>query len=427
MTSPTKPFAQLKVSKTRTRGDMISLLPSSYDSSINVMPESPAPEVNPCLYTVERLQQSLVYAHKFLARRNISPRSELFMHLYKEELKDALNAETHEERERCVTMVMAEERLIQDKRFLRPLKSEQSAELEDQLLRLRELQYYVRYGDYLKIIPTRLKLHASKDKLENWQLLSGNNYWSDIAQNLKIEEETQQEIIRKGSVLDPVRLDTTIAISTACSDLGISKELAVWSIMEYGARNLQVHRDLVDLRKEGKFPLLAKILCADRNELSSTFSEFKSETNLSFLRTIIQTEIDTWFDTSDNPDHPDEWVPTTALRQFRKDALEKASKPSKKELKQANIAKAQKLSEEKAARQNEGSRADSSTAGKKRIASTEEPRGSEEERRERTTRQRFRSLAKKCKLEEELKRINSELAIIDKDDCLLNVSPADNH
>ncbi len=164
------------------------------------------------------------------------------------------------------------------------------------------------------------------DKLENWQLLSGNNYWSDIAQTLKIEEETQQEIILKGSVLDPIKLDITIAISAACSDLGISKERVVWSIMEYGACNLQVHRDLVDLREEGKFPLLAKILCADRNELSSTFSEFKSETDLSFLRTIIQTEIDTWFDTSDNPDHPDEWIPTTALRQFRKDALEKASK-----------------------------------------------------------------------------------------------------
>ncbi len=308
MTSPTKPFAQLEVSKTRTRGDTISLLPSSYDSSINVMPECPVPEVNPCLYTKERLQQSLVYAHKFLARPNISPRSELFMHLYKEELKDALNAETHEERERCITMVMAKERLIQDNRFLRPLRFEQSAELEDQLLRLRELQYYVRYGDYLKIIPTRLRLHASKDKLENWQLLSGKKYWSGIAHNLKVEEETRQEILRKGSVLDPVRLDTTIAISTACSDLGISKELTVWSIMEYGARNLQVPRDLVDLRKEGQFPLLAKILCADRDDLSSTFSELRSETDLSSLRTIIQTEIDTWLDTSDNPDHPDEWV-----------------------------------------------------------------------------------------------------------------------
>lgn len=274
--------------------------------------------------------------------------------------------------------------------------------MEDQLLKLRELQYHVRYGDHLKTIPTRLPIHASKNKLENSRLLSGNNYWFDIAENLKVEQATKEEAIRKGSVLDDYELDTTVAVITACWDLGISKELAVWSIMEYGDRNLQVHRDLLDLRSEGKFPLLAKILCADRNDLDSTFSELKSETDLSSLRTIIQTEIDTWFDTSDNPDHPDEWIPTTALRQFRKDALDRVTKPSKQELKH---------SEEKLARQSAASQADSSTAGKKRMASTEELRLSE--KGESKTRQRLRSLATKCKLDKELRRINAELAILD--------------
>lgn len=153
--------------------------------------------------------------------------------------------------------------------------------------------------------------------------MSGNNYWSDVAENLKVEEATQQAAIRNGSVLDDYELDTTVAVSTACWDLGISKELAVWSIMEYGNRNLRVHRDLLDLRSEGKFPLLAEFFCADNDDLDSTFSELTSETDLSSLRTIIQTERDTWFDTSDNPDHPDEWIPTTALRHIRKDALER--------------------------------------------------------------------------------------------------------
>ena len=38
-------------------------------------------------------------------------------------------------------MGMAEEGLIQDKGFSRPLKSAHRAELEEQLLQLRELQY----------------------------------------------------------------------------------------------------------------------------------------------------------------------------------------------------------------------------------------------------------------------------------------------
>ncbi|SLM36791.1 hypothetical protein LPUS_06477 [Lasallia pustulata] len=385
------------------------------------MPELPIPEASPSLYTRERLQQSLVYAERCLKRRDISPRSELFMQLYKEELKDALKAETMEQRDNHAMMVMAEERLIQDKRFLRPLKSAHRAELEDQLLQLRELQYLKRYGDYMKIVPTRLRLHASKHKSENWQLFSGNNYWSRIAVTLGAEEDARKEAVRIGAALDKVKLPTTATVYMACADLGISEELALWSIQEYGTRNRKVHRDLNDLKRAGDFPLLASILCADRNELSSTFSLIKSETDITHLRAIIQSEIDEWFeDTNDNPNYPAAWAPSIALRQFHKDAVQKANQPSKDEIKQANIARSQRRSEEKVARQKEASAGTSSLAGKKRIASTEEPRGSERERQERTRLQRFKVLSQKCKLEDDMKRINRELALLDENDTSLD-------
>ncbi|KAK3176992.1 hypothetical protein OEA41_008318 [Lepraria neglecta] len=402
MPSPTKSFAELQVTRSRKRVDTTSLLPSSYDPDTDVMPELPVPEASPSLYTRERLQQSLVYAERCLKRRDISPRSELFMQLYKEELKDALKAETMEQRENHAMMVMAEERLIQDKGFLRPLKSAHRAELEDQLLQLRELQYLKRYGDYMKIIPTRLRLHTSKHKSENWQLISGNNYWSRIAVTLGAEEEARKEAVRIGAALDKVKLPTTAAVYMACADLGISEELALWSIQEYGTRNREVHRDLNDLKRAGEFPLLASILCADRNELSSTFSLIKSETDITHLRAIIQSEIDTWFeDTSDNPNHPAAWVP-------------------KDEIKQANIARSQRRSKEKVARQKEASAGTSLLAGKKRIASTEEPRGSERERQERTRQQRFKVLSQKCKLKDDMKRVNRELALLDENDTSLD-------
>lgn len=309
-------------------------MPNSYDPNTDVMPELPVPETSPSLYTRERLQQSLVYAERCLNRRDISPRSELFMQLYKEEVKDALKAETTEQRESHAVMVVAEEKLIQDKGFLRPLKSAQRAELEDQLLQLRELQYLVRYGDYMKIIPTRRRLHASKHKSENWQLISGSNYWSRIAVTLGAEDEERKEAVRVGSAFDKIKMPTTAAIYMACADLGISEELALWSVREYGTRNRGVHRDINDLKREGEFPLLASVLCADRNELNSTFSLIKSETDIIHLRAIIQNEIDTWFeDTSAYPNQPSAWVPSTALRQFYKDAVEKANKPSKDETK----------------------------------------------------------------------------------------------
>ena len=72
-----------------------------------------------------------------------------------------------ESRESHTRMVMTEEYLIQDTRVLAALESPERAELQDQLLRLGELQYLSRCGDYMKILATRLRAHASKHKSEN--------------------------------------------------------------------------------------------------------------------------------------------------------------------------------------------------------------------------------------------------------------------
>lgn len=130
------------------------------------------------------------------------------MRLYQKEIESALDAKSHEQREQCTKMIIAEERLIQEYRFLQPLGPNQMAEMEDQLLQLRQLQYYVRYGDYLKIVPTRLRIHAGKDKTQNSKALSGANYWSVIAGNLENEEAARLKKLLKGSVLDPINLDT---------------------------------------------------------------------------------------------------------------------------------------------------------------------------------------------------------------------------
>ena len=183
----------------------------------------------------------------------------------------------------------------------------------------------------MKIIPAQVRYNASGKKLENWQMISAPTYWSDIAKKLIYEREKEQMAMRKGSVLDFIGRYTTIAVHETYSDIGIFKELAIGSIMEYGDRNLQVHRDLLDLRKAGKYPLLAKTLYADKEDLTSTFSEFKSETDISLLKTIIQGQIDKWFNTSANPDHPDEWTATEALKDLRAAAVKSASKPSKEE------------------------------------------------------------------------------------------------
>ena len=130
--------------------------------------------------------------------------------------------------------------------------------------------------------------------------------------------------------------------------------------MEYGERNLQVHMDLYEFIREGKFLLLAKTLHSDQRELDATFSRFKSATDIKFLKSIIQFQIDEWFDSNINPDKPEVWNHTAVLQRIYKDAWDKATKPTKQDLEQANRAMAQKLFEDNAAREEDSCKAGSS-------------------------------------------------------------------
>lgn len=347
MSSQSKPLATLNIAKSRPRGDTTTLLPPSYNPDSDEIPAAPEPEELLYDYTTERLQQGLIFAQKFLSNRNISPRAETFMIIYEETLKDALNADTQGERAEHAAAIRITEKLIQQKGFLKRPSSPHQTELQDHVLQLRELQYYMRYGDRVKIIPMRLRIHASKSKTENWQLLSGRRYWSTIADKLQEEEKQRKEARAKDQNMDNVSLDTHIAVSRACTELGLEEELAVWSILEYATRNTQAHRNLSEMREAGKFPLLAQTLWTDREDLDSTFSEFKSPTDKSFLRQIVQTEIDTWFDTSADPSNPGVWQAHQALTDCYMKAKEQSLKPMKEETKQANIDENQKAPERK--------------------------------------------------------------------------------
>lgn len=91
------------------------------------MPPRPVPEEVDEAYTQERLQSSLAYAVQFLKRRNISPRSENFMEIFKDELKETFLA---------TTAVRVYEKLIEQNAFLWAQRFSQNLELETNLLQL---------------------------------------------------------------------------------------------------------------------------------------------------------------------------------------------------------------------------------------------------------------------------------------------------
>lgn len=90
-------------------------------------------------------------------------------------------------------------------------------------------------------------------------------------------------------------LDTRVSVSMACRDLGISEDLAVWSIIEYGERNQTFHGDLDSLKADGDFRQLALVLYTDLEDIDCVFSKIQSETDKHVLKSFIYDEIDRWF------------------------------------------------------------------------------------------------------------------------------------
>lgn len=257
-------MATLKISKRR----MSSPSKASSTALSSAELSFPHPESKEEAYTSARLQQSLSYANGFLARRDISPRSKTFMVYFKEVVTGTLEVKNHAEKLKSANEVRTLEVLIAKNVFLRPTDTMGNQELQNALLELRESQYMNRYGDYIKVIPTDVRLYASQHRTENWEYLSGRHHWTEIAARLGKEDTEFQLALRKGpSAMDEVNFQTHTAIGQACSRMGFSENLVIWSIQSYAERNESVHRDIEWLRQHCEFQQLAKILHDDLKDI----------------------------------------------------------------------------------------------------------------------------------------------------------------
>lgn len=401
--SPPPEFSALRVGKSRQRGDTANLLPKTFDSASEALPIHPVASSSLKNYNRERYQQDLEYAQKFLMRRDISPRSEMFMAIFKEELKEAMYAETPEDKLASAGSIRTFERLIEKNGFLRAEAFTQSQEVHANLLELRELQYYSRYGDDVKIFPTALRAHASPIKTENWQILCGRFQWTQIASKLEEEKKALETMGKdRDDVIKRTGLSAHIAVRAACRDLGTNEELAIWSIIQYGLRNMKMHRDLEDLISGGKFNQLADVLQNDLDDIDCIFSEFRSGTDKEALKTIVSAQCDKWFDRSEFPEDPPLWGLRPELKAAYQKAVARKSAPNKSENETKNIAENDGQSQEKLARRE----AVASESSDPLVASTEFRRGSEDHR---AKTKNANLVARAYRLREELEQVEKEL------------------
>lgn len=262
-----------------------------------------------------------------LARRDISPRTEKYYSLFKDEISRALNAKTPEEKLKSAGGVEAMERVITETAFLRPGSFSQTMEMETALIQLRELQYLARYGDYMKIVTGKVHLHGGKTKYEGWKTLSGQRQWTEIAEIMEKEQDVLAASMRsEWSPSTKSKYPVLTAVENASRDLGFDPGMVKWSIHTYAARNAAFHKDLEILAAKGSFGRLAAVLYHDLRDIYCVFSETRSETHLRYLEQVIRIQIDSWYDTSDHPDIPESWIPKQELRDILRKATDKEAR-----------------------------------------------------------------------------------------------------
>lgn len=257
-------------------------------------------------YTAERLQQGLDFAVKSLQRRDISSRSAIIVQNYREQVSDTLAASADKDRVALIGGVRVLEGVFQTVRFLSTDPSASVMLLQKEILRLREMEYSVRYGDYLAKIPNEVKRFVkASDIKDNIQLLSDHS-WTHISKLLSEDPDTETDRKKKTALIS--------LITETCSRLGLDYKLVMFSMVEYGKRNSIVHRNLDEMKSAAGYFILGQVLCEDLRDVDLVFSVVRSKVDNEYLRSIIKAEIDMCFDTTtEGYDNHRFWRPTKYL------------------------------------------------------------------------------------------------------------------
>ncbi|KAI9672957.1 MAG: hypothetical protein M1817_003121 [Caeruleum heppii] len=362
---------ELSIQKTRT--DASAHDPPCADSppllTIETVPEAPTAEKDLALYTKARLSAGLAFAEARLkSTRRVTPRSAQFLREYREFVKKALDAdETGDGKNELLILIRASEKQMNDQLFLCGDKTAQDEERDPRLIKLQEYQYFARYADYFAHETTRLRSLAKADKSEGHDLIDGRHYWTDIWNDVLKESIIDLTDKPTGELMKDLQAEgskrTTMALKMASSSANIDPGVMVTALRHYAERNNWVHTNLTPLIEEGRWEDLKKKILLDLQELDM-FIPLSKQADLHAIRTCLEGFRDRYFTVPDGADtNTSLWIKGPEIDRIVSE---------RKERKLA--------ADEKDERRKEHARNTLKKQQKKRVASTEVPRGSENAR-----------------------------------------------
>ena len=335
-------------------------------SYLSLDASNPSPEQSPSDYTPAKVQKRLEYA-RHVGRRNISPRSEIFLQLYRDAAINALAVTENKDRLDYCTQLYRYDKFLEANSFMGEEPTKEQKELEEKLLKLKRLEYYARYSDYWARELSLLKETALMVKTENYEELQ--QYWTTINEKLQADKNDKDWFEKELGKLDRGKMPTIIAVRSVAKELKLPTERVVWVIERYAERNLLVHFSVTELIQLGRWSKLADLLYHDAKDLALVIPP-QMEDDIDKMSGIISSIKDKFFTVEEgDEDFPEAWRANEDANKYRKDlrakteakdktkadlveaAVKRASEAAKKREKQAALVEKAMLGKRKASQE----------------------------------------------------------------------------
>lgn len=252
------PRHEIIVRRTRPRSDTEDL-------------EPPRPEPHPKDYSDARVQAGINYAEHRLnsTKRKPSPILEKLLLIYKGACSEFLHQKKFENvrQSKLLSEIRGYEEEMARRPWVSAVGDEYTESLQRELVKLRRLQFFARYGDYTHRVAHQLRDSTGREQTENWKEISGTFQWSNISQRITTEADHWKLY---GSSKDINEVKTTYAVYQGCQKTGLNFKQALTAIDTYGARNEAFHNPINNLVAEGRWTDIATTLAEDLRDLAST-------------------------------------------------------------------------------------------------------------------------------------------------------------
>jgi len=161
-------------------------------------------------------------------------------------------------------------------------------QLQDERVKLRRLDIFARYSDYMKRISSNLTSRTS-ERTPDIGKASSDYQWSETSKKLKAEEPWWKEY---GTTKGTEAVKTTYSIHKICRDCRIDLNKVIQAIHTYSGQT--GHSLLDDLLRDANFHEIAITLQRDHKVLASIMPAGMG-TEEEFIRTVVLELCDRWF------------------------------------------------------------------------------------------------------------------------------------